>query len=325
MDMAVADDSMRRLYLQQDWPRLAQAAERRARQQPQDGEAWCYWGVGELMQLKGGPDKLLQASLLGNAEAGLWLGVLQEFSAHPPGTVPVADFPSQIELAPLCHPLNQPGRLCDVCREMEDVRVPDVPPETSLEPVVVAELVLEQVHESVGVVVDRMCADHDRARRECHSDQVQLDRLDLLGCSAHGMGVPLDHLVISRRRFAIPLKSAHGDMHGAGDPRSEMPRAGDRLDLIHGLLQPHGRSLVRSEHDTHRPPAAFNRWGVTLVPTLPDQWHRFGKEQIESSHAPHISPKTLTTFQSRVVATTPPRSIRAFVSVASCEGCASHM
>ena len=103
MDMAAADDSatIRRLYLQQDWPRLAQAAERRARQQPQDGEAWCYWGVGELMQLKGGPDKLLQASLLGNAEAGLWLGVLQEFSAHPPGTVPVSDFPSQIELARL--------------------------------------------------------------------------------------------------------------------------------------------------------------------------------------------------------------------------------
>src|SRR5215470_12137728 len=104
MDMpATGGDSatLRRLYLQQDWSRLAQAAERRARQQPQDGDAWCFWGIGELMQLKGGPDKLLQASMLGNAEAGLWLGILQEFSTHPPGTVPIKDFPSQIELARL--------------------------------------------------------------------------------------------------------------------------------------------------------------------------------------------------------------------------------
>jgi len=104
MDMAVAADdnaSMRRLYVQQDWPRLALAAERRAQQQPQDSEAWCLWGISELMQLKGGPDKLLHASLLGNAEAGLWLGILQEFSAHPPGTVPISDFPSQAELARL--------------------------------------------------------------------------------------------------------------------------------------------------------------------------------------------------------------------------------
>jgi len=74
MDMAVAADdnaTMRRLYVQQDWPRLALAAERRAQQQPQDSEAWCLWGISELMQLKGGPDKLLRASLLGNAEAGL--------------------------------------------------------------------------------------------------------------------------------------------------------------------------------------------------------------------------------------------------------------
>src|SRR5262245_59940507 len=104
MNMAVAaDDSatMRRLYAQQDWSRLALAAERRTQQQPQDSEAWYFWGISELMQLKGGPDKLLRASLLGNAEAGLWLGILQEFSAHPPGTVPVSDFPSQIELARL--------------------------------------------------------------------------------------------------------------------------------------------------------------------------------------------------------------------------------
>ncbi len=104
MDVAVTSDSaiaMRQLYAQHDWPRLTQTAEQVARLQPQNGEAWCYWGVGELMQLKGGPDKLLRASLLGDALAGLWLGVLQEFSAHPQGTVPVSDFPSQVDLARL--------------------------------------------------------------------------------------------------------------------------------------------------------------------------------------------------------------------------------
>jgi hypothetical protein len=103
MDMPAGGDgaAMRQLYAQQDWSRLAQVAERRVQQQPQDGDAWCFWGIGELMQLKGGPDKLLQASLLGQAEAGLWLGMLQEFSTHPPGTVPVTDFPAQIELARL--------------------------------------------------------------------------------------------------------------------------------------------------------------------------------------------------------------------------------
>ena len=115
MDMAVAaDDSatMRRLYLQQDWPRLALAAERRAQQQPQDAEAWCFWGVSELMQLKGGPDKLLRASLLGNAEAGLWLGVLQEFSAHRSATAVLHRHPSfrqPDKLLFLHSPLLSPG------------------------------------------------------------------------------------------------------------------------------------------------------------------------------------------------------------------------
>src|SRR5262249_27338104 len=104
MNVTAFNDSgttLRQLYAQHDWPRLTQAAENVARAQPQNGEAWCYWGVGELMQLKGGPDKLLRASLLGDPLAGLWLGVLQEFSAHPQGTVPVSDFPAQVDLARL--------------------------------------------------------------------------------------------------------------------------------------------------------------------------------------------------------------------------------
>ncbi len=101
MNVAVGNDTMalRQLYAQQDWARLAQAAERIALQQSGNGEAWRFWGIGELMQLRGGPDKLLRASLLEDAEAGLWLGMLQEFSAHPHGTVRVTDFVTQVELA----------------------------------------------------------------------------------------------------------------------------------------------------------------------------------------------------------------------------------
>src|SRR6266568_9089325 len=101
MNVAVGNDTMalRQLYAQQDLARLAQAAERIALQQSGNGEAWRFWGIGELMQLRGGPDKLLRASLLEDAEAGLWLGMLQEFSAHPHGTVRVTDFVTQVELA----------------------------------------------------------------------------------------------------------------------------------------------------------------------------------------------------------------------------------
>jgi len=104
MNVAAGHDgatALRQLYAQHDWQRLAQTAEQVARLQPQNGEAWCFWGIGELMQLKGGPDKLLRASMLGNPDANLWLGMLQEFSAHPQGSVVVSDFPAQFDLARL--------------------------------------------------------------------------------------------------------------------------------------------------------------------------------------------------------------------------------
>jgi hypothetical protein len=43
-----------------------------------------YWGIGELALRRGGVDKLLQAALLEDVEAPLWLGVLQEFSSYAP-------------------------------------------------------------------------------------------------------------------------------------------------------------------------------------------------------------------------------------------------
>lgn len=103
MNVAVASDSvtLRQLYAQQEWARLAQQAEGIARRQPDNAEAWRYWGIGELMQLQGGPDKLLRASLMNDAEAGLWLGVMQEFGLHPKGTVGVHDIPPQVDLAKL--------------------------------------------------------------------------------------------------------------------------------------------------------------------------------------------------------------------------------
>lgn len=108
-------------------------------------------------------------------------------------------------------------------------------------------------------------------------------------------------------------------------PLDELGRMSDVGGEMGNVWRPFGRSMVRTEHDSDRPPVAgVDRWPVTLVQALQDQRCRFGKEPIESFQPPHFSPSAATTFQSRVVATTPLRSIRALVSFASCDGCASH-
>src|SRR5262249_47912810 len=93
--------ALRQLYAQHDWQRLAQTAEQVARLQPQNGEAWCFWGIGELMQLKGGPDKLLRASMLGNPHANLWLGRLQGIFPPSHGSGDGSGFSAQVDLARL--------------------------------------------------------------------------------------------------------------------------------------------------------------------------------------------------------------------------------
>jgi Radical SAM superfamily len=92
---------LRKLYSEQNWPQLTQAAAAISGRQPQNGEALRYLGIGELMTMRGGPDKLLRASLLNDNEAGLWLAVLQEFSAHPPASVAPGDLPAQVEFSKL--------------------------------------------------------------------------------------------------------------------------------------------------------------------------------------------------------------------------------
>ena len=82
--------------------------------------------------------------------------------------------------------------------------------------------------------------------------------------------------------------------------------------------------MVGTQDDSHRPPTPVNRSTLAFVKALLDQRHRFGKEPVESLHPFHFSPSAETTFQSRDVATTPLRSIRALVSFASCDGCPSH-
>jgi hypothetical protein len=51
------------------------------------------------MLMRGGPDKLLRASLLNDFESGLWLGVIQEFATHPTGDVLPYELLAQVELA----------------------------------------------------------------------------------------------------------------------------------------------------------------------------------------------------------------------------------
>jgi pyruvate-formate lyase-activating enzyme len=99
MDALPAHGLLDKLHTQQDWPRLAEAAQRLANTQPNNGAAWRYWGIAELMQMRGGGDKLLRASLLNDFESGLWLGILQEFATHPIGDVIPHDLLAQVELA----------------------------------------------------------------------------------------------------------------------------------------------------------------------------------------------------------------------------------
>src|SRR5262245_58671800 len=99
MDASAGNDLLVRLREQQDWPRLAEAAQRIANNQPNNGEAWRYWGVAEMMLMRGGPDKLLRASLLNDFEAGLWLCVIQEVATHPAGEVIPHEVLAQVELA----------------------------------------------------------------------------------------------------------------------------------------------------------------------------------------------------------------------------------
>ena len=144
---------------------------------------------------------------------------------------------SQVDLTPLCHPLNQLGGLGDVRSEMENVGVPDVPSEPCFTPRVVTERVLQKVHESVGVVVDRMCAGHDRPRRERDSDPIQLDCPDLAGSSAHGPRTPtaagnrwavplVKALLDQRRRFVKePIESGHTPHFSAGLFGSDVSRS----------------------------------------------------------------------------------------------------
>ncbi|MCC6888014.1 MAG: SPASM domain-containing protein [Hyphomicrobiales bacterium] len=88
-----------RLHAQRDWQRLLEEAKQIAGSNPGNAEAWRYWGIAELMLMRGGPDKLLRASLLNDFEASLWLGVIQEFATHPPGDVTPHDLLAQVELA----------------------------------------------------------------------------------------------------------------------------------------------------------------------------------------------------------------------------------
>jgi pyruvate-formate lyase-activating enzyme len=99
MDASPANGLLSTLHAQRDWPRLADAARQLATSQPNNGEAWRYWGIAEFMLMRGGPDKLLRASLLNDFESGLWLGVIQEFATHPVGDVLPHELLVQVELA----------------------------------------------------------------------------------------------------------------------------------------------------------------------------------------------------------------------------------
>jgi hypothetical protein len=97
-------------------------------------------------------------------------------------------------------------------------------------------------------------AGHDRPGGERESDQIQPDRLDLSGSPAHSPGIPPRRFVVLPHGVAIPLEHAHGEMHRAGDSRSKVSWPGELFDLSPRALQPLGRIMVRTQHDSDWPP-----------------------------------------------------------------------
>ena len=90
-----------KLFAERNWPLLARTAANLAARQPNNGEAFRYWGIGEFMQVPTQVhiDKLRRASQLNDQEANLWLTILQEFSARPYGRVGTEDILAQVNIA----------------------------------------------------------------------------------------------------------------------------------------------------------------------------------------------------------------------------------
>jgi len=96
---------LRTLFSERNWPLLLQTAAGLSSRQPDNGEALRYWGIGELMQMGTVTDKLIRAWLLNDQEAGLWVGVLQEFDRHPQGSFGIGDLLEQVNFAKIrCSP-----------------------------------------------------------------------------------------------------------------------------------------------------------------------------------------------------------------------------
>jgi hypothetical protein len=88
---------LRTLFSERNWPLLVQTAAGLSARQPDNGETLRYWGIGEFMQTGVVSDKLPRAWLLNDQEAGLWLGVLQEFDRYPQGSVGIEDLLAQVD------------------------------------------------------------------------------------------------------------------------------------------------------------------------------------------------------------------------------------
>jgi hypothetical protein len=103
MNVTNGHDSLQlpKLFAARNWPLLAQTAANLAAQQPDNGEAFRYWGIGGFMQapVQAHVDKLLRASQLNDQEANLWLGVLQEFSTRRHGRIGTEDILAQVDIA----------------------------------------------------------------------------------------------------------------------------------------------------------------------------------------------------------------------------------
>ena len=89
---------MEQHYQRRDFSALAKAAREFVQERPQAAAAWRYLGMATLLRGGDGWPHLLQAAVLGDEEAILWISVVSEFRSYPQGSFTPDDIIQQVAL-----------------------------------------------------------------------------------------------------------------------------------------------------------------------------------------------------------------------------------
>lgn len=98
MEIAISNavQIMEQHYQNQDFLSLARISKEIVQQNPEHPVAWRFLGIATLFSGGDGVSHLLQAGVLGDVDAAIWLNVFNEFLYHPKGSLAISDFISQV-------------------------------------------------------------------------------------------------------------------------------------------------------------------------------------------------------------------------------------